>query len=70
MASSSTLNRAGLHDSAEVPRLGNDTAARLKALCSAAGEADEIGALHVHDQPSLGNPVRATAAQAHNLHTA
>ena len=44
MASSSTLNRAELHEPAEVPRLVNCTAARLEARYRAAGEAEEIGA--------------------------
>ena len=70
MASSSTLNRAKLHEPAEVPRLVNYTAARLEAFCRAAGKADEIGALHVHNQPSLGDPARATAAQAYDMGTA
>lgn len=70
MASSSTLNRAGSHEPADVPRLVNYTAARLEARYRAAGEADEIGPLHVHDQPSLGDPARATAAHACDLGTA
>ncbi len=70
MASSSTLNRAALHEPAEVPRLVDHTAARLEAGDRAAGKADEIGALHVHNQPSLGDPARATAAQACDVHTA
>lgn len=70
MASSSTLNRAELHVPAEVPRLVNCTAARLEARYRATGKTDEIGPLHVHDQPSLGDPARATAARACKLGTA
>ncbi len=70
MASSSMLDRAELHGSAEVPRLVNCTAARLESRYRAAGEADGIGPLRVHDQPSLGDPARATAAQACDLGTA
>ena len=70
MASSSTLNRAESHEPADVPRLVNYTAARLEARYRAAGEADQIGPLHVHDQPSLGEPARATAAHACHSGTA
>jgi hypothetical protein len=70
MASSSTLNRAESHEPAEVPRLVNHTAARLEVRYRATGEADEIGPLHVHDQPSLGDPARATAAHACDSGTA
>jgi hypothetical protein len=64
MASSSTLNPAELHEPAEVPRLVDYSAARLGARYRAAGKAGENGPLPVRDQPSLGDPARATAAQA------
>jgi hypothetical protein len=70
MASSSTLNRAELHEPAEGPRLVNYTTARLEARYRAAGKADDIGALHVHNQPSLEDPARTTAARACDLGTA
>ena len=70
MASSGTLDRVEPHEPAEVPRLVNYTAARLEARYRAAGEADQIRPLHLHDQPSLGVPARATAAHACHSGTA
>ncbi len=70
MASSSPLDGANVRDPVEAPRLANHTATRLEALRRAAGEPDQIGAFHAHNQLPLGDPARATAARAHEMETA